>query len=98
MSVPKLRRAAAWFIDFALVLAAAAALAVLTFHRIAALFTDVPGLATRGGWDIVTSHSDVVHASEGFGLSLWHKVLTDVEQAFGLLVIATFLYQWASLA
>ncbi|GAA5001277.1 RDD family protein [Streptomyces siamensis] len=88
----------AWFIDFALVLAAASALAVLTFHRISALVTDVPDLATRGGWDILTSRGDVLDASEGFGLSLWRKVVRDVEQAFGLLVIATFLYQWAALA
>ncbi|WP_432185861.1 RDD family protein [Streptomyces sp. Tue6028] len=88
----------AWFIDFALVLAAASALAVLTFHRISALVTDVPDLATRGGWDILTSRGDVLDASEGFGLSLWRKVVRDVEQAFGLLVIAAFLYQWAALA
>jgi hypothetical protein len=98
LRLPKLRRFLAWFIDFALVLAAASALAVLTFHRISALVTDVPDLAARGGWDILTSRGDVLDASEGFGLSLWHKVVRDVEQAFGLLVVATFLYQWAALA
>lgn len=92
------RRMLAWFIDFALVVAAASALAVLTFHRIAALFTDVPGLATRGGLDLLTSRGDVIHASEGLGLSLWHNTVLYVEQGFGLLVLATFLYQWASLA
>ncbi|MCX4991437.1 MULTISPECIES: RDD family protein [unclassified Streptomyces] len=88
----------AWFIDFALVLAAASALAVLTFHRVSALVTDVPDLATRGGWDLLTSRGDVVGASGGFGLSLWRKAVRDVEQAFGLLVVATFLYQWSALA
>ena len=94
----KTRRVLAWFIDFALVLAAASALAVLTLHRISVLFTDVPALATKGGLDLLTSRGDVIHASEGLGLSLWHKTVLYVEQGFGLLVLATFLYQWASLA
>ncbi|MGW7530356.1 RDD family protein [Streptomyces sp. NPDC054783] len=94
----KLRRALAWFIDFALVAAVAALLAVLTFHRIAALVTDVPSLATRGGLDLLTSRGDVVGASEHLGLSLWDQVVLDVEEAFGALVVATFLYQWACLA
>ncbi len=96
--MPKLRRALAWFIDFALVLAAASALAVLTFHRISALVTDVPELATRGGFDLVTSRGDVIGASEDLGLSLWDKVVLYVEQAFGVLILVTFLYQWACLA
>jgi hypothetical protein len=96
--VPKLRRATAWFIDFALVLALAAALAVLTFHRISALVADVPELATRGGLDLLTSRGDVIAASEGFGVSLWDKAVLYVEEAFGLLIVVTFLYQWACLS
>ena len=94
----KLRRAVAWFIDFALVLTAASLLAVFTFHRITALVTDVPELATRGGFDLLTSRGDVVDASETLGLSLWDKAVLDVEEAFGALVVVTFLYQWACLA
>ncbi|WP_225320555.1 RDD family protein [Streptomyces luteolifulvus] len=96
--MPKLRRAMAWFIDFALVLAGASALAVLTFHRISGLVTDVPELATRSGFDLLTSRGDVIDASQHLGLSLWNKSVLYVEQAFGLLVVATFLYQWGSLA
>ncbi|WKX73057.1 RDD family protein [Streptomyces sp. XD-27] len=96
--MPKFRRAAAWFIDFALVVAAASALAVLTFHRISGLVTDVPELASRGAFDLLTSRGDVVDASEKLGLSLWDKAVLYVEQAFGALVIATFLYQWGCLA
>lgn len=88
----------AWLIDFALVVAAASALAVLTFHRIAALVTDVPELATRGGLDLLGSRGDVVGSSEHLGLSLWNKAVLYVEQGFALLVLATFLYQWACLA
>lgn len=88
----------AWFIDFALVLALAAALAALTFHRISALVTDVPELATRGGFDLVSSRGDVIGASESVGLSLWGKVVLQVEEAFGALIVATFLYQWGCLA
>ncbi|MDF2265768.1 RDD family protein [Streptomyces coacervatus] len=96
--MPKLRRAVAWFIDFALVLTLASLLAVLTFHRIAALVTDVPGLAVHGGFDLLTSHGNVVGASEHLGLSLWDKAVLDVEEAFGALIVATFLYQWGCLA
>ncbi|MGW2523079.1 RDD family protein [Streptomyces sp. NPDC001617] len=96
--MPKLRRAVAWFIDFGLVLTLAALLAVLTFHRIAGLVTDVPDLATRGGLDLLTSRGDVLGASEHLGLSLWDNAVLDVEEAFGVLVVATFLYQWGCLA
>ncbi|GAA2514438.1 hypothetical protein GCM10010276_73190 [Streptomyces longisporus] len=98
MFVPKLRRAVAWFIDFALVLTLAYLLAVLTFHRIAGLLTDAPDLAVHGGFDLLTSQGDVVGASETLGLSLWHKAVLDVEEGFGMLVVATFLYQWGCLA
>ncbi|MEU6251883.1 RDD family protein [Streptomyces sp. NPDC047043] len=96
--MPKLRRAVAWFIDFALVLTLATGLAVLTFHRISALVTDVPELATRGGLDLLTSRGDVIDASQDLGLSLWDKAVLDVEEAFGVLIVATFLYQWGCLA
>ncbi|WND21508.1 RDD family protein [Streptomyces violaceus] len=96
--MPKLRRAVAWFVDFALVVALASALAVLTFHRISALVTDVPELATRGGLDLLASRGDMLEASQDLGLSLWNKSVLYVEQAFGLLVLTVFLYQWACLA
>ncbi|QHA04234.1 hypothetical protein GQF42_13885 [Streptomyces broussonetiae] len=92
-----LRRITAWFIDFALVIGAASLLAVLTFHRVTVLVTDVPSLAAKGGLELLTSRGDVVGASEHLGLSLWNSVVLDVEEAFGALVIATFLYQWACL-
>ncbi|WP_369196126.1 RDD family protein [Streptomyces djakartensis] len=96
--MPKLRRAVAWSVDFALVVALASALAALTFQRVSALVTDVPELAARGGWDLLTSRGDVVDASAGLGLSLWDRSVLYVEQAFGLLVLAVFLYQWACLS
>ncbi|MEV5102844.1 RDD family protein [Streptomyces massasporeus] len=96
--MPKLRRVLAWFVDFTLVVALASALAVLTFHRVSALVTDVPELATRGGFDLLTSRGDVLDASQDLGLSLWNKSVLYVEQAFGLLVLTVFLYQWACLA
>jgi hypothetical protein len=98
MFMPKLRRAMAWLVDFALVVALASALAVLTFHRVSALVTDVPELATRGGFDLLTSRGDVLDASQDLGLTLWNKSVLYVEQAFGLLVLTVFLYQWACLA
>ncbi|MEU5097186.1 RDD family protein [Streptomyces sp. NPDC020996] len=88
----------AWLIDFALVVAAATGLGVLTFNRISALVADVPDLATRGGFDLLTARGDVIGASEALGLSLWGKAVLYVEEAFGLLVLVTFLYQWGCLA
>ncbi|MDG9709850.1 RDD family protein [Streptomyces sp. DH10] len=96
--MPKLRRAVAWSVDFALVVALASALAVLTFHRVSALVTDVPELATRSGLELLTSRGDVLDASQDLGLKLWDKSVLYVEQAFGLLVLTVFLYQWACLA
>ncbi|MFF5517560.1 RDD family protein [Streptomyces coeruleorubidus] len=96
--MPKLRRAVAWSVDFALVVALASALAVLTFHRVSALVTDVPELATRSGLELLTSRGDVLDASQDLGLRLWDKSVLYVEQAFGLLVLTAFLYQWACLA
>ncbi|MFI1162967.1 RDD family protein [Streptomyces sp. NPDC020801] len=95
--MPKLRRAVAWLVDFALVAAVASALAVLTFHRISALVTDVPELATRSGLDLLTSRGDVIGASAHLGLSLWNKAVLYVEEAFGSLVLIAFLYQWVCL-
>ncbi|MGA5141912.1 RDD family protein [Streptomyces azureus] len=96
--MPKLRRAVAWSVDFALVVALASALAVLTFHRVSALVTDVPELATRSGLELLMSRGDVLDASQDLGLRLWDKSVLYVEQAFGLLVLTVFLYQWVCLA
>ncbi|CAL9553271.1 RDD family protein [Streptomyces werraensis] len=96
--MPALRRATGRLIDFALVVTAAALLAVLTFDRMSALVTDVPELAARGGFDLLTSRGDVLDASAGLGTSLWDKSVGYVRQAFALLVVAAFLCQWACLA
>src|SRR5690606_12797186 len=96
--MPTFRRSMAWFIDFALVTALASALAVLTFNRVSALVTDVPELAARSGFDLLASRGDVIDASGNLGVSLWDKSVLYVEQAFGVLVVTTFLYQWGCLA
>ncbi|MCW5249221.1 RDD family protein [Streptomyces sp. SHP 1-2] len=92
------RRATAWFIDAGLVGAVASGLAVLTFHRISALFTEVPGLATRGALDLLASRGDVLDASRSFGGSQWDRSVLYVEQGLVLLVLAAFLYQWGCVA
>ncbi|ARZ65710.1 vitelline membrane protein Vm26Ab [Streptomyces albireticuli] len=96
--MPKSRRVIAWFIDFALVVAAAALLAVFTFQRISGLLTDVPELAAGGSWQFLTSQGDVTVAAQGLGESLWRKAVGYVQQAFVLLAVVTFLYQWACLS
>ncbi|RKN41646.1 RDD family protein [Streptomyces hoynatensis] len=93
-----LRRALAWLIDYALVIAVAVLLGILTFHRVEALATDVPGLTERGAWQIVRSRGDLGASASGLGNSLWHSVVTDVQQAFGALVLFAFCYRFATLA
>ncbi|MFD9905055.1 RDD family protein [Streptomyces sp. NPDC059063] len=95
--MPKFRRVGAWLIDFALVVAAASGLAVLTFHRVSALLTDVPELAARGGWEFVRSGGDARGAGQDLVDSLWQDSVGYVQQAFAALVVLTFLYQWATL-
>ncbi|MER5642263.1 RDD family protein [Kitasatospora sp. NPDC002227] len=92
------RRGLAWLVDFALVIGLACLLAVLTFHRIGALLTDVPSLAAKGGWGLLTSHGDYVGTGEKVGISLWHSAVSDVQQGFAALVVCTFLYQFLCIA
>ncbi|WP_441246531.1 RDD family protein [Kitasatospora sp. McL0602] len=92
------RRSLAWLVDFALVVGIASLLAIVTFHRIGALVTDVPGLAAKGGWGLLTSRGDYLHTGEGIGIALWHSSVLDVQEAFGALVVCTFAYQYFSIA
>ncbi|WP_328596489.1 RDD family protein, partial [Streptomyces apricus] len=92
------RRVVAWAVDFALVLVAAYLLALLTFHRIAELLTDVPGLSALGGWELLGADGDARHRAGQLALSLWQQVVLLVVEAFVLLVMGTFVYHWAALA
>lgn len=92
------RRFLAWLVDFAVVVAVAVGLGFLTYHRVAALVKDVPGLAERGVWEIVTSRGDVLEATADLGRSVWGSIVLAVQQAFGLLVLFTFLYHFLCLA
>ncbi|MEO3753727.1 RDD family protein [Streptomyces sp. B6B3] len=92
------RRGLAWLLDFSLVVAAAVGLGIFTFHRISAMVTDVPGLVGTGAWELLTSGGDPTGAGEDFGRSVWNSAIGAVQQAFGALVLATFLYQWLALA
>ncbi|MFI0352755.1 RDD family protein [Actinomadura sp. 9N407] len=91
------RRAAAWSIDFALVIAVAVALGAWTWTRIGALITSVPALAEKSAWGLLSSRGDVKGASVDFGLSLWGTASGYVVQAFAALVLIAFLYHFAAL-
>lgn len=95
--MPKFRRLGAWLIDFALVVAAAWGLAVLTFHRISALITDVPELVTKGSWHFVKSGGDAQGAADKMVDSLWKDAVGYIQQGFLALIVLTFLYQWLTL-
>ncbi|WP_239590262.1 RDD family protein [Streptomyces aureoverticillatus] len=95
--MPQLRRFGAWLIDFALVVAAAWLLAVLTFNRIGTLITDVPELVTKGSWQFVKSGGDAQGATDDLVDSLWRDAVGYIQQGFLALVLVTFLYQWLTL-
>lgn len=87
----------AGLVDFALVVTVGVLLGFLTFHRIGALTTGVPGLTGRGAWQILTSHGRPLGTAEHFGVSLWDSTVLDVQEAFAALVLATFAYQFTAL-
>ncbi|MVO87617.1 hypothetical protein GPA10_23370 [Streptomyces sp. p1417] len=95
--MPKLRRAGAWLFDFGLVVAVGWLIAALTFHRIAALLTDVPELVAKGSWEFLTSRGDAKGAADDLVDSLWQDAVGYVQQGFLALVVLTFLYQWLTL-
>jgi RDD family len=97
-AAPAGRRALAWMIDFALVLAVAVALGTWTFHRIAAHTTGVTGMAGVSAWRLLTSGGDVTGTAGDVGLSLWHSAVTSVEEAFVLLVLFEVAYVFGALA
>ncbi|MDT0266835.1 RDD family protein [Streptomyces sp. DSM 44915] len=95
---PSWRRIVAWLVDFSLVLVVATLLGTFTFQRISAMLTDAPGLAETGVWKVVTSGGDLGDAGRALGESLWNRSVRAVQQGFGLLVLAVFLYQFLALA
>ncbi|MFC5749934.1 RDD family protein [Actinomadura rugatobispora] len=92
------RRAAAWAIDFALVIVLAGALGSWTWTRLTELLTSVPALAEKSAWRVLTSRGDVKGASVDFGLGLWNTATGYVVQAFAALVVIVFVYHFAALA
>ncbi|GAA2349907.1 RDD family protein [Streptomyces carpaticus] len=95
---PRTRRLLAWLLDFTVILAIAALLGWLTFNRISAKLTGVPGLVGISAWQLVTSSGDLVGAGQGVGSSLWRSSVRAVWQGFAGLVVFAFAYRFASLA
>ncbi|MFI9461686.1 RDD family protein [Streptomyces xiamenensis] len=95
---PRTRRLLAWLLDFTVILAVAALLGWLTFNRISAKLTGVPGLVGVSAWQLATSGGDLVGAGQGVGTSLWRSSVRAVWQGFAGLVLFAFAYRFASLA
>lgn len=91
------RRAAAWSIDFALVLVAAYAIGVHTVHRITGAWDNAPELGLSG-WQIITGDGSAIGKAGHVATALWHQVVTAVIQGFFVLACTTFLYHWSTLA
>ncbi|WP_433664543.1 RDD family protein [Nocardia sp. CA-128927] len=92
------RRIAAWAIDFALILGAAALLGSVTHYRIADYLSGWPGLAQTGGWDLFRANGDWGGAGKAFGWDVFGEILLLIAEAFVALVLIVFAYQFASLA
>ena len=92
------RRFLAWLVDFGIVVAVGALLAVGTYDRISTLLSNVPALAGRSAWTLLSSHGDLVGGGLGAGMSLWHSAVLDVQEAFAGLVLFAFGYQFATLS
>lgn len=93
---PRGRRLLAWLVDFAAVVVVAVLLGVLTFHRISGEVTGL-GLAGQSVWHVLGSHGDLPGAAEDIGLTLWNRAVNDVEQAFAVLTVFAFGYQFVTL-
>lgn len=97
-SPPQARRLCAWALDFAVVVAVAVLLGWFTFQQISAKVTDVTNLAGTSAWEVITSEGDLTGAGQKVGASLWRSAVSSVQQAFGALVVFTFVYHFLSLA
>ncbi|WP_157431082.1 RDD family protein [Actinomadura macra] len=96
---PRGRRLAAWSIDAALMAGVAVLLAIMTWGRLNGLLSDglwTDALSSTGG--LLLSGGDVGQAAGDFGVNLWAKVASAIEQALLLLVLAELLYQFAAQA
>ncbi|MFI9634539.1 RDD family protein [Nocardia sp. NPDC051929] len=96
--VPAGRRAAAWGVDFGLVLGLAVLLGAVTHYRIADYLSGWADLAGTGVWDVIQSNGNWGGAGKTFGMEVVHTVLVFIIEAFGALIAATFAYQFAGLA
>ncbi|MFI6055341.1 RDD family protein [Streptomyces violascens] len=91
------RRAAAWSVDFALVLVAAYAIGVHTVHQITDVWDNAPELGLSS-WQIITGDGSAIDKAGHVAASLWQQVVTAVIQGFLILACTTFLYHWSTLA
>ncbi|PXX58749.1 putative RDD family membrane protein YckC [Nocardia tenerifensis] len=76
----------------------AALLASVTHYRIADYLSDWPGLAQSGGWDLFRANGDWGGAGKAFGRDVFGEILLLIGEAFVVLVLSVFAYQFAALA
>ncbi|WP_433734095.1 RDD family protein [Nocardia sp. CA-129566] len=91
------RRAAAWAIDFALIVGVAVLLGSVTHYRIADYLSSWSDLGQTGVWDVIGSNGDWGGAGKAFGWDVVHEVLVYIIEAFVALIVITFAYQFACL-
>ncbi|MQY09195.1 RDD family protein [Actinomadura macrotermitis] len=98
-AAPRARRFAAWAIDAALLAAVAVLLGGMTWGRLHEHFVEhAPLRALQAVAGLAGSGGDVRAAAGDVGGDLWGALVTDIEQALLLLVLAELVYQFAALA
>jgi hypothetical protein len=98
-AAPRGRRLAAWGIDTCVLAGAAILLGMMTWGRLNGLLGDGlwgDALTATGG--LLLSGGDIQQAAEDFGMGLWNKVVSAIEQALLLLILIEFLHQFAGQA
>ncbi|MFF3264742.1 RDD family protein [Streptomyces sp. NPDC002932] len=89
------RRFLAWFIDFAIVLAVAVLLGILTFDRISNRLTSVG--AAGDVWQVLRAGGHRSETAFAVASSTWETIVIYIAEGFAALVLFAFLYEFLAL-
>ena len=92
------RRAAAWGVDFGLMVLVAVGLGFVTYERITSPHSSVAAEAASGFKDMVTAGLDIGDVAATTASSVWDEVSALVIQGFLAVIVVQFLYQFVALA
>jgi uncharacterized RDD family membrane protein YckC len=95
---PRGRRAAAWLIDFVVLVAAGIGLTVVNYFRIGSLLAGVSGYVHAGFWSVLSSHGQLIQRGLQIGAAeaaaTWDTIVQYVVEEFVLLALVAFAYEF----